>query len=300
MTPTYPYFGIHTFAGAPRGTADTLADGIAVLGIPWDGGVGYRPGSRFGPQTIREVSARYPFHGGYYDLEQGTSILSTASMADLGDADVVVTDVERTFSAIEETITTVIRRGIRPLVLGGDHSVSLPVVRGLSDRPLGVLQFDAHLDYGDEFGGARYTSSTVMRRVRELSQVKSLIHAGIRGLRTLATTLSETQQDGNAVVSASRLSARPDALIEQLDGNLEWYVSVDLDVLDPSQAPGVSSPEPGGLAFSHLAAALATLRRRLRVVGCDVVELNPLVDPTGISALAAVYLALICASLLEW
>jgi agmatinase len=227
-------------------------------------------------------------------------LLSGASIADLGDADVIVTDVERTFSAIEETIVSVVRRGIRPLVLGGDHSVSLPIVRGLGDRPLGILQFDAHLDYGDEFGGARYTSSTVMRRIREMGKVKSLVHAGIRGLRTSRTSLSETWQDGNVVLSASDLSAHSDVLAERLDRDLEWYISIDLDVLDPSQAPEVSSPEPGGLTCAHLVATLATLRRRLRVVGCDIVELNPLIDPTGISALAAVYLAISCASLLNW
>jgi agmatinase len=294
--PTYPYFGIHTFSGAPHRRIEEFSGGIAVIGVPWDQGVGYRPGARFGPSAIRHVSSRYPIAGGYYDVDQNRTFLQDAAIFDLGDADVVATQVERTFENVTAAVRRIVEAGGRPLVLGGDHSITFPVARALDRGPLGVLQLDAHLDYTDEVGEARCTSSTVMRRVRELPYVQRLVTAGIRGLRTSGRVLAESRGHGNVLFSASAFD--PQAIIRHLDAGLDWYVTLDLDVLDPAQAPGVSSPEPGGLTVAQVAALLQTLEGKVSVVGCDVVELNPLVDPTGITALAAANLAIRCAALL--
>ncbi len=295
--PTYPYFGIQTFCAAPHGTIEALGGGVAVLGVPWDQGVGYRPGARFGPSAIRAVSMRYPIAGGYFDPEREDAFLTDAEVLDLGDVDVVIGDVERTLDRVRLLVERIVHRGGCPLVLGGDHSTTLGVVRALSGRPLGVLQLDAHLDYGEEFGGVRITSSTVMRRVRELGHVQRLVQVGIRGLRTSPAAWEKSREDGNVLLPAHRFDVQ--AVLEVLDSALWWYVTVDLDVLDPPQAPGVSSPEPGGLTVAQVTGLLYALDERVRVVGCDVVELNPLVDPTGITAVAAANLAIRCASLLH-
>jgi agmatinase len=264
--------------------------------VPWDQGVGYRPGARFGPSAIRHVSSRYSIAEGYYDIDRDQTFLEKAPVFDMGDVDVVATQVERTFENVTAAVRRIIEAGGRPLVLGGDHSITLPVARSLDPRPLGILQLDAHLDYADEVGEAWYTSSTVMRRVREIPYVQRLVTAGIRGLRTSGRVLAESRGHGNVLFSAS--ASDPQAIIRHLDAGLDWYVTLDLDVLDPAQAPGVSSPEPGGLTVAQVAALLQTLEGKVSVVGCDVVELNPLVDPTGITALAAANLAIRCAALL--
>jgi agmatinase len=294
--PTYPYFGIHTFCGAPHRGIEEFAGGIAVIGVPWDQGVGYRPGARFGPAAIRQVSSRYPLAEGYYDIDRDQTFLDEAPVFDLGDVDVVATRVEQTFENVSAAVRRIVQRAGKPLVLGGDHSITFPVARALDRHPLGVLQVDAHLDYTDEVGEARYTSSTVMRRARELPYVQRLVTVGVRGLRTSGSVLAESRGHGNIVFSASAFD--PHAIIRHLDAGLEWYLTLDLDVLDPAQAPGVSSPEPGGLTVGQVAALLQTLERKVSVVGCDVVELNPLVDPTGITALVAANLAIRCAALL--
>ncbi|MDR5696650.1 MAG: agmatinase, partial [Armatimonadota bacterium] len=292
MPSTYPYFGIHTFCGAPHRSLEEFAGGIAVIGVPWDQGVGYRPGARFGPAAIRQVSSRYPIADGYYDIECDRAFLQDAAVFDLGDVDVVATQVERTFENVTATVRGVVEGGGRPLVLGGDHSITFPVVRALDSAPLGILQLDAHLDYADEVGEARHTSSTVMRRVRELPHVQRLVTVGVRGLRTSARVLADSRGHGNVVLSASAFDPR--RVLDQLDFDLAWYVTVDLDVLDPGQAPGVSSPEPGGPTVAQVTALVQALGADASVVGCDVVELNPLVDPTGITAVAAANLAVRC------
>lgn len=295
--PTYPYFGIHTFCGAPHRGIEEFASGIAVIGVPWDQGVGYRPGARFGPSAIRQVSSRYPAAGGYYDPDRDQAFLQDAAVFDLGDVDVIATRVERTFENVTAAVRRIVERGGYPLVLGGDHSITFPVVRALDRGPLGILQLDAHLDYADEVGEARYTSSTVMRRVRELPHAQRLVTVGVRGLRTSARVIAESRSHENIVLSASAFDPRQ--ILDHLGPELAWYVTVDLDVLDPAQAPGVSSPEPGGLTVAQVAALLQTLEGKVSVVGCDVVELNPLVDPTGITAVAAANLAIRCAAVID-
>jgi len=287
------FAGPATFARLPRLDEVDRAD-IAVVGVPFDSGVSYRPGARFGPAHIRQSSRLLR----PYNPAQDLSPFSVQQVADAGDITANPFDITAAIAAIEAGADTALESADRLVTLGGDHTIALPLLRATARRhgPVAVLHFDAHLDTWDTYFGEPYTHGTPFRRASEegLIDTARSLHVGIRGPLYAATDLAETAALGYATVHCTdydRLGLDDviAAMRERLD-NGPVYVSVDIDVIDPGMAPGTGTPEAGGLTSREL---LATLRglTGLEVVGADIVEVAPAYDHAEITGIAASHVA---------
>jgi agmatinase len=287
---TVPRFaGPDTFARLPRLSDVGRAD-VAVLGVPFDSGVSYRPGARFGPASVRAGSKLLrPYHPGL-DVEPWTAL----QVADAGDAAVNPFDLATAISQVEASAEATYERADRLVTIGGDHTIALPLLRAAHRRhgPIALVHFDAHLDTWDTYFGAPYTHGTPFRRASEegLLALDHAAHVGIRGPLYAATDLADDKALGFAIVSTADVARRGvDEAIDRVRervGNDPVYLSVDIDVLDPAHAPGTGTPEPGGLTTRELQLILRGLSD-LPIVGADVVEVSPPYDHAELTALAA-------------
>jgi agmatinase len=267
---------------------------IAFLGIPFDEGSTYRPGSRFGPRSIREASIVYGSSpkgfGGFYDVEVGRVLLTKALMVDVGDVRIIPTRSDLSSDSITATIGDLIDRGLFVVSAGGDHSVSFPIIRAHAGRrQINVVQFDTHLDFTDEVSSARYTHGSPMRRASELVGVDKITQIGTRGLLNSPVSHMSALAAGNTVVTTRELRRMGAEQTIQMVPPGDCYVTIDIDVFDPSVAPGTGTPEPGGLDYDEMKTLLAALagRHDVRIRGFDLVEVNPLFDHNGTTALLA-------------
>jgi len=290
--------GVATFYKAPLVERfEGLHGAIAVLGVPHDLGVGYRPGARFGPRAVREASTRLGPLGeeGYFDVEQGRRLLQGRRLIDAGDVDALRSRPAATLEAVERTVASLAAAGAFPVVIGGDHSGTGPAVRALArQQPLGVLQIDAHLDFTDTVAGSPDTSSSPLRRASEAPGVTRVLQVGIRGARTDEAAYRDAVASGNLVLGRAQWRD-PQARRRLLDalGELDrCYVTLDMDAFDPAVAPGVSSPEPGGFDYPEVRQLLQEAASATRIVGFDVMEVNPMVDHSGATAYLAAVAAL--------
>jgi agmatinase len=283
------YAGPATFARLPRLDEVGRAD-IAVVGVPFDSGVSYRPGARFGPAHIRQSSRLLR----PYNPAQDLSPFAVQQVADAGDITANPFDIQAAITAVEAGADAVLNSAGKLLTLGGDHTLALPLLRAVARRhgPVAVLHFDAHLDTWDTYFGEPYTHGTPFRRAAEegLIDAARSLHVGIRGPLYGATDLAETAELGYATVHCTDydrlgLDGVVIAMRERL-GIGPVYVSVDIDVIDPGMAPGTGTPEAGGLTSREL---LATLRglSGLDVVGADIVEVAPAYDHAEVTGIAA-------------
>ena len=285
------YGGEATFARLPRLDEVPKAD-VAVLGIPFDSGVSYRPGARFGPSHIRESSRLLR----PYNPALQVPVFAAQQVADAGDLTVNPFSIDEAISAIERGARALAERARAVLTLGGDHTVALPMLRAVAARngPVAVVHFDAHLDTWDTYFGAAYTHGTPFRRASEegLLDRSGCLHVGIRGPLYSDADLTEDSELGFQVLSAPEVEdLRVAGLVQRIAdrvGDRPVYVSVDIDVLDPAHAPGTGTPEAGGLTSREL---LATLRSfaRLNLVGADIVEVAPAYDHAQITGIAAAH-----------
>jgi agmatinase len=285
------YAGPPTFARLPRLGEVSRAD-VAIVGLPFDAGVSYRPGARFGPAHIRQSSRLLrPYHPAVE-----VSPFAALQVADAGDLALNPFDIPEALSACEVGIRDLAQDGATVVGLGGDHTLALPALRALHalHGPVAVLHFDAHLDTWDTYFGAPYTHGTPFRRASEegLIDRERSMHVGIRGPLYSAADLDDDSRLGFAVVRADDYESDgvPRA-VERMRRRLAGgpvYVSVDIDVLDPAAAPGTGTPEAGGLTSREL---LGTLRGLvgLDVVGVDVVEVAPAYDHAEITGIAAAH-----------
>ena len=295
------FAGLRTFARL-RPLEDVGRADVAVLGAPFDGATTFRAGARFGPAAIREASLLLR----PYNEAQDISPFAAVQVADAGDAPASPLDVQAGHDAIEQAARSIGDDGGRVLGLGGDHSVSLPLLRAAhaARGPLSLLQFDAHTDTWDSYFGARYTHGTVFRRAVEegLIDARASVQIGLRGSLYGSDDLEENRALGFSTLLARHFEA------EGVAGALELararlrspvYVTVDIDVLDPAFAPGTGTPEAGGLTSRELLALLSWLSGlELDIAGADVVEVSPPYDPAGATAVAAANAAYELVSLL--
>ncbi|HWG85623.1 MAG TPA: arginase family protein [Deinococcales bacterium] len=289
-----PYAGIATFARAPQRELDGAwrAD-TAVLGIPFDIALGFRPGARFAPRAIREASLRYALPPeGFYDLATGRQRLAGPTLADAGDVNLPSLEPELARERITRAASELRERCRLPVFLGGDHSVSYPVLRAYADEPeLHVVQVDAHLDFTDERNGTRHSNSSPFRRAaEELPGLRHVTTLGLRGLRFDREAVEAARARGHTLVPADEV--REDRHLGRLPEGKRVYLSLDADALDPAVLPATSSPEPDGLSFSQVLRIIRETARRNDVVGFDLVELTPNLDPSGNSALLAARLVM--------
>ena len=287
------FAGLATFALLPRLEQLERAD-IAVVGVPFDAGVSYRPGARFGPAHVREASRLLR----PYNPALDAAPFALAQVADAGDIAVNPFDVLEAIETIEREASAFLERGIRLVAIGGDHTIALPLLRALAKRhgQLALLHFDAHLDTWDTYFGAAYTHGTPFRRAFEegLLDTDALCHVGTRGPLYGREDLDDDRRFGFGIVTSAdvyRLGvvAVAQRLRERI-GSRPLYVSVDIDVLDPAHAPGTGTPEAGGLTSRELLELLRALRGT-RLVGADVVEVSPPYDNAQLTAIAASHVA---------
>jgi agmatinase len=292
---TLPFAGIATFAKVPLWDPREMPRPHAVvLGIPTDEGTTQHPGTRYGPRAIREASTQFAYFKrgrGYYDLEADRPMLTALELRDGGDVDIVPTLPAENAARITRAVADLIGQGIFPVCLGGDHSVTPAILAALSGTPIHLVQIDAHLDFVDRLAGATATHASPMRRARELPQVASLTQIGLRSIVSSAEDVQAARALGNRLVTAAQVLAKPDRdWWDHLAG--DGYLTLDIDALDPAEAPGTGFPEPGGLGFRHVLHLLRTLATRIRLRGMDLVEVNPYLDPSRRTALAASRLVL--------
>ncbi len=253
---------------------------ICIVGLPYDGTSSYRPGSRFGPNAIRKASWGMETYSPALGRDLGD-----LKICDLGDLEIPLGNKEMALAKIREAIGKIVDDGKYPVLLGGEHLITLPVVEGFRSRfhDLAVVQLDAHADLRDEYLGETLSHSTVMRRVSEVVEAGGLFQFGVRsGSReefTYANTIGSlydfTEDGFNRALKS--INDKP------------LYISLDLDVLDPSLLPGTGNPEPGGIDFNEMVQGLQTLARA-RVIGFDVVEVSPGHDPSEVSSIVTAQL----------
>ncbi|MFB4352443.1 agmatinase [Microbacterium sp. LS_15] len=294
------YSGIATFARLPRIEDVERAD-IAVVGIPFDSGVSYRPGTRFGPSHVRESSRLLR----PYNPAQDVSPFELAQVVDAGDIPVNPFDLTEAVTEVETAARALGDRVQRIVTIGGDHTVALPLLRAVAAKhgPVAVLHFDAHLDTWDTYFGAPITHGTPFRRASEegLIDLTASCHVGTRGPLYSKQDLEDDARLGFSIVSSEYIEEHGvEAGIQRIlqrVGDRPLYVSIDIDVLDPAHAPGTGTPEAGGLTSRELLRILRALRDR-DIVGADVVEVSPAYDHAQITGIAASHVVYELVSLL--
>ena len=289
-----PFQGIATFGRCPQ-TRELDGVDVAILGVPFDSTVSYRPGTRFGPRAIREQSLLL---WGYNNV-MGVAPFERLKVIDYGDVDVIPVDVTATHRAIESTAKMILQSGTRLITLGGEHSISLPLLRAHAAKhgPLAVVHFDAHPDtWDEEYPGYKFSHGTPFRRAIEESLIdtSAYFQIGIRGPTAGPQDYTDAKQLGARMLTSDDVHSRgvPSVLTEvcQCLGSKPTYVTLDIDAVDPAFAPGTGTPEVGGLT-SHQMLQLVRGLHGLNLIGFDLVEVSPPYDPSQITSILAANLA---------
>lgn len=295
-----PFVGVPTFYRSPHiALEDDFSADVAVLGVPSDEGSPWYPGSRMAPRTIREMSMRYAEYGpggaraGFYDIDQDRRLMSDRRIVDCGDVDIVYTNPLRTLDNTTASVRRILERGALPLVFGGDHAVSWGVVRAFTEK-VNVLHLDAHVDFRPFVHGAEYGNGSPIRRMSMLPHIDQVVQVGMRSIRTSESDLAEAREAGNDVISMQQFRRDGAArVVENLPAGAPLYISIDIDVLDMPLVPGCASAEPEGFGYAELRDLLAQVTAHCRLIGLDVVEVNPMIDvPSNNTSLLAAQLGL--------
>lgn len=263
---------------------------VAIIGIPFDTAASFRPGARFGPSAIRDISVLLRPSNQYH----GLNAFEVLRVVDAGDVIAIPGDIQRTYDAITERWRGLLDAGVLPVGLGGDHSVALGELRAMHARygPVALVQFDSHSDTWDNYWGLKYTHGTPFRRACEegLIDTAHSIQFGLRGSEYAPGDLDETRALGFQVLTTNELLGMPaadaaTAIVSRVAGR-PVFLSFDIDFFDPAFAPGTGTPEVGGPTSAF---GLSVLRRlaRLDLKGFDVVEVLPAHDHAAITALLA-------------
>ena len=278
----------------PAELARRRAD-VAIVGAPFDDAVSYRPGARFGPRAIREAT----YTQGGYSLQLDIEPFEVLDVVDAGDANVVPAWLERGHAVIFRKVFEVASTGAIPIVLGGDHSITLPSASAVAQvrvpGSIGIVHFDAHADTADADWGVLAGHGTPMRRLIESGAVlgRNFVQVGLRGYWPPPDVFAWMRQQGMRWHLMREIEERgAEAVVEQaiseaLEGPDAVYLSIDIDVIDPGMAPGTGTPEPGGMLTRELLRAVRQIVGRVELAGMDVVEVSPPYDHAEITAMAA-------------
>jgi agmatinase len=287
------YAGLSTFARLPRIDEIAHAD-VAVFGVPFDSGVSYRPGARFGPAHIRQSSRLLR----PYNPALGIGPFDGQQVADAGDVACNPFNIGEAITQIETAASALLEHGARLMTLGGDHTIALPLLRAVHKRhgPVAVLHFDAHLDTWDTYFGEPYTHGTPFRRASEegLIDLGHSMHIGIRGPLYDRSDLADTERLGFTTISCVEIEelgvAGTVARMRERLRRGPVYVSIDIDVLDPAHAPATGTPEAGGMTSRELLGVIRGIAG-LEVASADIVEVSPPFDHAEITGIAAAHVA---------
>jgi guanidinobutyrase len=281
------FSGPNTFMRLPSVNALDGLD-VAVLGIPMDIGTSWRSGTRFGPKQIRAESAMIR----PYNMATGAAPFESLQVADIGDLAINTFSLSESIRIIADSYTAILEHDVIPMAMGGDHSITLPILRAIADKhgPVALVHVDAHADVNDEMFGERETHGTVFRRAYEegLIDPEKTYQIGLRGTGYGSGDFSEAQGWGFQQFPAHDLWHRSlagmGAEIRRDIGDRPTYVTYDIDSLDPAFAPGTGTPEVGGLTTPQALELIRSLKG-VRIVGCDLVEVSPPYDASGNTAL---------------
>lgn len=293
-----PFVGIATFGKRPyQPDWDRIEAEVAVLGAPFDFGTQFRSGARFGPRSVREASTLFSFgHAGAYDHEDDATYLpQSVRIVDIGDADIVHTDTARSHANIRAGVEAILKAGALPVVIGGDHSVTIPCIEAFAGRgPIHVLQIDAHLDFVDERHGVRVGHGSPMRRAAEKDYVTGLTQLGIRNVSSTARDGYEAARAMGADILSVRQFRKlgPEAVAARIPKGARVYVTIDIDGFCPSIAPGTGTPSHGGFLYYEVLELLQQVTRAHEVVGMDLVEVAPDYDPSQSTPILAAQILL--------
>jgi agmatinase len=287
------FTGPSTFARLPHVRMLEDVD-LAVVGVPFDTGVTYRAGGRFGPNAVRAASVMLR----PYNTNLEVAPFEVLSCVDYGDVSIVPGYTERSYANIEADVAPIVEAGVVPLLIGGDHACTLPHLRATRSRgPVAVIDFDSHTDAWDSYFGEKYNHGTWMRRAIEegLVDVAHSIEVGLRGSIYGAEDWTGLRSELGLeyLTTEDVLRSGPEATaaaIRARVGDRPAYISFDIDVVDPAFAPGTGTPEPGGLS-AHEALAIVRALRGIDFVGFDVVEVIPAYDPADLTSFLAANLA---------
>ncbi|MBW1696639.1 MAG: agmatinase [Deltaproteobacteria bacterium] len=287
-----PWFaGVPTFLRCPH-TRNLSNVDVAIVGIPFDGACTYRPGARFGPRDVRCQSALSKTYNQFLKV----NLFDVLSVIDYGDLDLDPMNIENCYRTIEKEVAEIIEAGVFPLGVGGDHSISLPIIRALAKKhgPLSMVHFDAHTDTWDTFLENPYFHGSTFKRAMEekILAGDSVFQIGLRGGLTSERDYDFALKQGVRMITVDELKQNGlQAVIDELGRlkGLKAYVSLDIDIVDPAFAPGTGFPEVGGLT-SHEIIQLVSGLRELEIVGFDLVEVLPAHDTANITGLLAAHL----------
>lgn len=288
-----PFVGHTTFAKSPIADITNINADVAVLGVPNDMGTQYRSGARFGPRAIREASTLFSFgHGGAYDHEDDITYLTEEQLkiVDVGDADMVHTDMEACHRNTEAAVREILRQGVFPLVLGGDHSITAPVFKAYDQEgPLHIIQFDAHIDFVDERHGVRYGHGNCIRRASEQENFLGVTQLGIRNVSSSnRNDYVDARKAGSDIISVRQIRAMgKEAVLNRIPKDANYYITIDIDGFDPSIAPGTGTPSHGGFMYYEVLELIQGLSKRGNIIGMDLVEVAPAYDPAGVTSILA-------------
>ena len=285
------YAGPSTFARLPE-LRDVEDCDVAIIGVPFDAGTSYRPGARFGPQSVRQASRqlRTNYHPNY-DVEP----FKVQQVADAGDIACNHFDIDEAIKQIEKGSTELLQKVGSIVTIGGDHTIALPLLRSINKKvggPVALVHFDAHLDTWDTYFGAPYTHGTPFRRAREekLFLDDASMHIGIRGPLYSTNDLKNDRELGFKTIHCDEFQTNTiDQIVKRIKdriGNNPLYISIDIDVLDPAHAPGTGTPEVAGMTTREILNVLRGLAGS-QLVSADVVEVAPAYDHAELTSTAA-------------
>jgi agmatinase len=294
------YAGPATFARLPRRDEVERFD-VAVVGVPFDSGVTYRPGARFGPAAVRQGSRLLK----PYNPAQDVMPFAAQQVVDAGDLACNPFDIGAAVAQVEAGLRELTAEGARAVTIGGDHTIALPALRAATavHGPVSLVHFDAHLDTWDTYFGEPYTHGTPFRRAAEEGLLirDASAHVGIRGSLYDPRDLEDDARFGFTIVHCEEMDLiGPRGVAERVRARVQdapVYLSIDIDVLDPAFAPGTGTPESGGMSSRELLSVLRGLAG-LNIVGADVVEVAPAYDHAEITSVAAATVAYELVSLL--
>ena len=290
---TAPTFvGVRTFLSAPyEPDLDKLHADFAVLGVPFDEGTWGQPGERYGPRDLRENSQEYAHDltEGFYYIDGDRTVLKGKHWADVGDVLVYPTVPAETDAKITDAVKKILAKKSFPIILGGDHSITFPVIRAY-ELPLTVVHIDAHLDTWNGAPGNLDHASWVLR-VAKLPNINKIVQLGMRGIANDPEAAGNAKAIGTRVVTSEEIHRRGvAAAVEAISQSENIYVTFDVDSMDPTLAPGTGTLEPGGLSFSEIDELMKQIPTKGKLVGLDIVEVNPYRDPSGRTAQTAIRL----------
>jgi agmatinase len=286
----FPYIGVSTFYGYPNSKNLDDTD-VAIVGVPFDHGTTNRPGARFGPRSIRTASQNYGIYlnneFGAFDSELQSYILGGVRIVDYGDVPILPTHTKTNMRMINTTFKKIVEADVFPVAFGGDHTVTYPIVKAFK-KPLDIIHFDTHLDFVDGTENLKFSHSNPLKRVSEVKSVNNITQIGIRGYTDKIENYDEAKDYGSNIITASEVTDKGTSwVLDQIPESDNIYVTIDIDVLDPSIAPGTGTPEPGGLNYNQLKGILTALKNKGDIIGFDLVEVNPLFDVSEITSLTA-------------